>query len=227
MNRESEQNQYDGAGRTARNRRVAMRHTSQLVAGVFGRVAASYDQAGFLTQIARRLVAQAGVRPRMQVLDVACGTGAALVEVARRVGPDGLVVGIDLAEPMVAHVAGGCVRLNLAMARRRLPSWPPGSSACGRSRSTWCAWRPRSICCTSKPRCSGPCETCCGHVDDWRSPTSPRVRAARSARGHEVSRSRHGPSVLERRVLCLSRSVAYPLMIRPKGVAEGSGRAEV
>lgn len=82
-----------------------MRQTSQVVADVFGRVADRYDQAGFLHQIARRLVAHAGVRPGMRVLDVACGTGAALLEAARRVGPDGLVVGVDLAVPMVAQAA--------------------------------------------------------------------------------------------------------------------------
>lgn len=76
-----------------------------MVAGLFGRVAASYDQAGFLHQIARRLVAHAGVRPGMRVLDVACGTGAGLLEAARRVGPGGLVLGVDLAEPMVARAA--------------------------------------------------------------------------------------------------------------------------
>jgi SAM-dependent methyltransferase len=41
----------------------------------------------------------------MRVLDVACSTGAALLEAARRVGPDGLVIGFDLAEPMVARAA--------------------------------------------------------------------------------------------------------------------------
>jgi O-methyltransferase / aklanonic acid methyltransferase len=39
------------------------------------------------------------------VLDVACGPGAALLEAAHRVGPDGLVIGVDLAEPMVARAA--------------------------------------------------------------------------------------------------------------------------
>ncbi len=36
---------------------------------------------------------------------MACGTGAALLEAARRAGPDGFGVGIDLAEPMVAQAA--------------------------------------------------------------------------------------------------------------------------
>jgi ubiquinone/menaquinone biosynthesis C-methylase UbiE len=41
----------------------------------------------------------------MRVLDVACGTGAVLVQAAGLVGPTGLVVGVDLAEPMVAVAA--------------------------------------------------------------------------------------------------------------------------
>jgi ubiquinone/menaquinone biosynthesis C-methylase UbiE len=90
--------------------------TNRMVAGLFGRVAASYDQAGFLHQIARRLVVHADVRSGMRVLDVACGTGAALLEAARRAGPDGFVVGIDLAEPMVGQAA------------RRLHALRPGRS---------------------------------------------------------------------------------------------------
>lgn len=77
----------------------------QVIAGLFGRVAGSYDQAGFLHQIAHGLVARAGLAPGARVLDVACGTGAALVEAARRVRPGGLAVGIDLAEPMAAEAA--------------------------------------------------------------------------------------------------------------------------
>ena len=82
-----------------------MHPAKQVVAGLFGRVAASYDQARFLHEIARRLVARAGVRSGMRVLDVACGTGAAVLEAARRAGPDGWVLGIDLAEPMAAQAA--------------------------------------------------------------------------------------------------------------------------
>src|SRR5262245_44454412 len=82
-----------------------MRRAKRSVADLFGRVAAGYDQAGFLHRTARRLVALAGVRPGSRVLDVACGTGGALLEAARRAGPDGFVVGVDLAEPMAAEAA--------------------------------------------------------------------------------------------------------------------------
>jgi SAM-dependent methyltransferase len=83
----------------------------QAVAGLFGRAAAGYDQVGFFHQVARRLLTLAGVRPGMRVLDVACGTGAVLVEAARRVGATGTAVGVDLAEPMAAVAARRLGRL--------------------------------------------------------------------------------------------------------------------
>jgi ubiquinone/menaquinone biosynthesis C-methylase UbiE len=67
------------------------------VAGLFGRVAADDDRAGFLHAVARQLVRQAGVLPGDRVLDLACGTGAAALEATRFAGPDGVVIGVDLA----------------------------------------------------------------------------------------------------------------------------------
>jgi ubiquinone/menaquinone biosynthesis C-methylase UbiE len=81
------------------------------VAGLFGRVAAGYDLVGFFHQVAQRLLALAGVGLGMRVLDVACGAGAVLVPAARLVGPAGLAIGVDLAEPMAAVAAGGLRRL--------------------------------------------------------------------------------------------------------------------
>ena len=89
-----------------------MKEPKQTVAGLFGRAAAGYDQVGFFHQIAQRLLALAGVGQGMRVLDVACGTGAALVQAARLAGPTGLAVGVDLAEPMAAVAAGRLRRLD-------------------------------------------------------------------------------------------------------------------
>jgi SAM-dependent methyltransferase len=56
---------------------------------------------------ARKLVAHAGVRPGMRVLDVACGTGAVSRVAARAAGPDGLVVAVDISASMLA-IAAAC-----------------------------------------------------------------------------------------------------------------------
>jgi ubiquinone/menaquinone biosynthesis C-methylase UbiE len=70
---------------------------------VFGRAAPAYERAGppLFGTVARRLVAMADLPRGARVLDAACGTGAATLEAARRTGPAGMVVGVDLAPPMV------------------------------------------------------------------------------------------------------------------------------
>ncbi len=78
----------------------------QEVAALFGRAASSYDQIGprFFTQLGARLVDLADIRPGQAVLDVGCGRGASLLPAAERAAPTGRVVGIDLAEGMVARL---------------------------------------------------------------------------------------------------------------------------
>lgn len=49
----------------------------------------------------RRLLDAADLRDDERVLDVGCGNGATAVEAARRVGPHGHVVGVDLSAPML------------------------------------------------------------------------------------------------------------------------------
>jgi ubiquinone/menaquinone biosynthesis C-methylase UbiE len=49
-----------------------------------------------------RVAGAAQIGPGQRVLDVACGTGVLAREVARRVGPKGLVVGLDLNDGMLA-----------------------------------------------------------------------------------------------------------------------------
>jgi ubiquinone/menaquinone biosynthesis C-methylase UbiE len=82
-----------------------LRATKASIAGVFGRAAPAYERAGppFFGAVARRLVALADLPDGARVLDVATGAGAALFEAARRAGPAGTAVGVDLAEPMVAE----------------------------------------------------------------------------------------------------------------------------
>ncbi len=70
------------------------REAKQIVAGLFGRVAVCYDRAGFLHESARHLVARVPLRPGALVLDVATGTGVALLAAARAGGPSSLLDGL-------------------------------------------------------------------------------------------------------------------------------------
>jgi SAM-dependent methyltransferase len=51
--------------------------------------------------------------PGMAVLDVACGHGNFTVEIARRVGPEGVVVGLDISAAMLARAAARVARAGL------------------------------------------------------------------------------------------------------------------
>jgi deazaflavin-dependent oxidoreductase (nitroreductase family) len=84
----------------------------------------AYDRAarwaGFEEVFERRAVATGlrllAVQPGERVLEVGCGGGAALVELARAVGPDGRAVGLDLSPAMIRRSA---VRLRRAGLRGR------------------------------------------------------------------------------------------------------------
>lgn len=77
------------------------------VRAMFDRIARVYDRmnsvmtAGLHHTWRRRAVDLAGVAPGDRVLDVACGTGDLALELARRVGPSGEVVGCDFSEQML------------------------------------------------------------------------------------------------------------------------------
>ncbi len=46
---------------------------------------------------------RAGIGPGQRVLDVGCGSGGSTLEIARRVGPAGRAVGVDVSRPMLAR----------------------------------------------------------------------------------------------------------------------------
>lgn len=75
------------------------------LAGAYERAAPTYDRAAFShhAELGERLAQRVLLGPGGRVLDVGCGAGAALVAAARRVGPTGEAVGIDLSEGMVAR----------------------------------------------------------------------------------------------------------------------------
>ena len=73
------------------------------ISHVFSRAAETYDQIGprFFTHFGRALVQFAELAPGSRVLDIATGRGAVLFPASQDVGPDGHVVGIDVAEGMI------------------------------------------------------------------------------------------------------------------------------
>jgi len=70
----------------------------QIVEQIFDGAAESYNRVGpsIFTQFGERLIAYMSLKPGMSVLDVATGTGAALLPAARQIGREGHVTGIDL-----------------------------------------------------------------------------------------------------------------------------------
>jgi len=79
------------------------------VRAMFDRIAGFYDvmnsvmTAGLHHSWRRRAADLAQVGPGDRVLDVATGTGDLALELSRRVGPDGEVIGSDFAEEMLAR----------------------------------------------------------------------------------------------------------------------------
>ncbi len=74
----------------------------QEIAGVFSRSAPTYDHAGpqYFAYFGRSLVEFAQIQPGSRVLDIACGRGAVLFPAVEAAGPQGEVIGIDLAQRM-------------------------------------------------------------------------------------------------------------------------------
>lgn len=54
------------------------------------------------------LLDNVGIRPSMAVLDLGCGGGEVTMEIARRVGPGGRVVGIEMDERVLYHARNAC-----------------------------------------------------------------------------------------------------------------------
>lgn len=74
---------------------------------MFDRISGVYDlmntamTAGLHHEWRRRAVERAQVGPGSDALDLCCGTGDLALELRRRIGPDGRVVGSDFSEPML------------------------------------------------------------------------------------------------------------------------------
>ncbi len=94
--------------------------SKQMTERVFDDSSAIYDRRGprIFARLGSRLVEQVPLEPGARVLDVATGNGAVLLAVARRLGSDGQVTGVDLSAGMLqeaerAAKADGLVNVEL------------------------------------------------------------------------------------------------------------------
>src|SRR2546425_5777950 len=56
---------------------------------------------GQIGPLGERAMDRAGIAPGEHVIDVGCGCGETTIALGRRVGPEGLVLGIDISAPML------------------------------------------------------------------------------------------------------------------------------
>src|SRR5262245_25269799 len=73
-------------------------------AAAYNAAADAYDDPAnsFWDRFGRRTIARLGLYKGERVLDVCCGSGASAIPAAEAVGPEGSVLGIDLAEKLLA-----------------------------------------------------------------------------------------------------------------------------
>ena len=68
----------------------------------YARDAAAYDRrTSAFTRYRRKVVGALPLRPGDTVIDAGCGTGLCFAELQERIGPDGVVVGVDAAPDML------------------------------------------------------------------------------------------------------------------------------
>jgi ubiquinone/menaquinone biosynthesis C-methylase UbiE len=71
------------------------------IARLYSQRSQSYDDSAWHEEIARKLVDYSNIAVDSQVLDVATGTGMVAFYAATKLGPQGSVIGIDIAEGMI------------------------------------------------------------------------------------------------------------------------------
>jgi ubiquinone/menaquinone biosynthesis C-methylase UbiE len=77
---------------------------SQRAAATYNAASDFYDHPAnsFWARYGRGTVARLRINPGARVLDVCCGSGASAIPAAEAVGPQGFVLGVDLAENLLA-----------------------------------------------------------------------------------------------------------------------------
>ena len=101
---------------------LALKHAVQTPDDAKARAAATYNAASdfyddfansFWDRFGRRTIERLSPRPGARILDACCGSGSSAIPAAEAVGPEGCVLGIDLAEKLLelAQVKAANLRL--------------------------------------------------------------------------------------------------------------------
>jgi ubiquinone/menaquinone biosynthesis C-methylase UbiE len=95
---------------------------AELTAATYNSAADGFDDPalGFWERCGRRTVERLRLPRAATVLDVGCGTGASALHAARRVGPRGRVLGVDLAEGLLRQAERKAVAEGLANVQFRV-----------------------------------------------------------------------------------------------------------
>jgi SAM-dependent methyltransferase len=113
----------------------------------FVRVLDALTALDFVRAYKRRTFELLGLEPRASVLDLGCGTGEDVQELARLVGPGGRVVGVDRSETVIAQASEWRQRACWSSSRwptpttcrfptrRSMPVAPTGSSTTWNTRA--------------------------------------------------------------------------------------------
>jgi len=85
-----------------------------------------------IAPLGERAMDRAGIAPGERVIDVGCGCGDTTIALGRRVGPAGLVLGIDISAPMLARAAEtaraeGLANVRFENADAQTHRLPPGA----------------------------------------------------------------------------------------------------
>ena len=106
-----------GAGRGVTGKRLpgslpTGEERARLVREMFDRIAGRYELLNTLMSVGlnriwnKKAVATTGLRPGGRALDLACGAGSLTRDLAKRVGPEGYVLGIDFSDEMLKVAKG-------------------------------------------------------------------------------------------------------------------------
>lgn len=85
----------------------------QAIANLYNQRSTTYDQGDFHPKLVDLLLEYLDIKPKQTVLDIATGTGLVSIEIAKKVGNDGYVIGVDIAESMLKEAQKKAQKLNI------------------------------------------------------------------------------------------------------------------